>query len=128
MSKYVAVALCLASLNAQGGIYIVDANGGSAANFTDIQAAVLAVPDHSTLVVQPGSYAPVDIAAKGITILCAPKVVVPSPGPFLTIRNTQPQQAVTVAGLRGSGASGLLMQSAQGPVTHDGIGHSTCPR
>jgi hypothetical protein len=119
-----AIALVLtASLTAQGQTFVVDASSGAGTNFTDIQTAVQAVPSGSTLIVRPGTYSPVVISGKGLTVLCDQNVIAWG-NPFLTIQSTQPQQSVTVRALGGDGSSGLVIQSALGPVTYDGAGHS----
>lgn len=113
------------TLAAQGPVFFVDAGGGSGSSFTDIQSAVLAVPEGSTLVVRPGSYAPVLIDGKALTILCDAGVTAGSPLPnarFLTIRNTQPHQVVTVRGLGCATVDGLSITDAHGPVTFDAAG------
>ena len=43
--------------------------GGAGAQFTDLPAAVAAVPDGAALIVRPGSYSPFAIAGKGIAIV-----------------------------------------------------------
>jgi hypothetical protein len=64
------LALVLSStLLAQGQAFIVDAAGGPGANFTDLQAAVSAVPSGSTLVVRQGTYGEVTIQAKTLTVI-----------------------------------------------------------
>jgi len=124
-------ALC-ASLAAQGQIYVVDASSGPGTSYTSIQAAVLAVPDGSTLIVRAGVYTPVLIDAKGLTILCEPNVLVHMVAgnpfiPFLRVQNTQSNQTVTVRGLRGEGGGAVgvgpfRIINAAGPVTLDGAG------
>lgn len=49
--------------------YVVDAANGPGANFTDLPAAVAAVPDGAILLVRPGSYSGFAMTGKGITIL-----------------------------------------------------------
>jgi len=117
------------SLLAQGGpIYVVDASSGPGTNYTDIQAAVLAVPDGSTLLVRPGTYGTVVIDGKGISILPDPSfAITPVSGALLVVRNTQAHQRVLVRGIVNGGfASGFLVQvtNAAGPVTLDGVDQS----
>lgn len=121
--RHTIVLILTGSLSAQGQTFLVDASSGPGTNYTDIQAAVQAVPSGSILIVRQGTYSPVVISGTGLTILCDPNVVAAG-NPFLTIQNTQPQQSVTVRGLQGNGSSGLIVQSALGPVTYDGAGHS----
>lgn len=56
--------------------FVVDAAGGPGSNFTDIAAAVAAVPDGATLLVRPGSHGGFAIAGKGIALLAQPGAVV----------------------------------------------------
>lgn len=126
-----------ASVSAQAS-FVVDASSGPGSQFTDIQTAVLAVPSGSVLVVRAGSYSPVLIDGKGLTILCdAGAAIAPPPfffatGPFLTVRNTQPNQVVAVSGL-GFGPvgaqfhDGILVQNAMGLVVLDGQGATVQP-
>tara|TARA_R110002096_G_scaffold79217_8_gene186144 strand:+ start:2571 stop:3779 length:1209 start_codon:yes stop_codon:yes gene_type:complete len=111
--------------------FVVDGNGGPSAHFTDITAAVAAVPDGSTLLVRAGVYAPVLIANKAITILCDAGVSAnsgPSNGPFLEVRDTQPHAPVAVFNLHRavpqftSSVGGISIRNATGPVTIDGSG------
>jgi len=119
-----ALALALAFSStalAQGGqIFVVDAASGPGTNYTDIQAAVLAVPDGSTLLVRPGNYAPVTIDGKGVTVLADPVFTIVGP---LSIRNSQPQQRVLLRGFVISGTGHTIaVANAAGPVTLDGNG------
>lgn len=117
----------IASVSAQAS-FVVDAGSGPGSQFTDIQAAVLAVPSGSVLVVRAGSYSPVLIDGKALTILCdAGAAIGPASsaiGPFLTVRNTQPSQLVAVSGLGvvTQFHDGILVQNATGPVVLDGRG------
>jgi hypothetical protein len=128
----------LDSVSAQAS-FVVDASGGPGSQFLSIQAAVQAVPSGSVLVVRAGSYSPVYIDGKGLAILCdAGAAIAAQPsflvnGPFLTVRNTQPSQVVTVSGL-GCGPvgaqfhDGILVEDAMGPVVLDGRGATVQPR
>lgn len=109
------------SLLAQGGpIFVVDAASGPGTNYTDVQAAVLAVPDGSTLIVRPGTYAPVTIDGKGVTVLAETTFTI---GGSLWIRNTQPQQRVLVRGfVLGGFGSNVEVVNAAGAVTVDAVG------
>ncbi len=126
----------LASVSAQAS-FVVDASAGSGSQFTGIQAAVQAVPSGSVLIVRAGSYSPVLIDGKGLTILCDAGAVIAPPmflanGPFLTVRNTQPSQVVAVSGL-GFGPvgaqfhDGILVENAMGLVVLDGQGATVQP-
>ena len=50
-------------------VYVVDAAGGAGSHFTDLAAAVAAVPNGSTLRVRAGSYAGCALQAKGLAIV-----------------------------------------------------------
>ncbi len=126
LRSWFAVALT-ASLFAQGGpIYIVDAAGGPGTNYTDVQTAVVAVPDGSTLLVRPGTYSTLVINGKGITILAETSFALGSTSAFgqiLLIQNTQAHQRVLVRGLINAAfPQGELVRvsNAAGPVTLDG--------
>ncbi|MCU0865281.1 MAG: hypothetical protein MUC36_15975 [Planctomycetes bacterium] len=129
MHHFIVSAVCCAAVLAQGQIFVVDASSGPGTNFTSIQAAVLTVPDGSTLVVRAGSYTPVLIDGKGLAILADPGVAVSNSTfgpPSLEIRNTQLNQPVTVSGLKGSLVSGsrpfsMVITNAAGAVTLDGV-------
>jgi hypothetical protein len=64
------LALGAAGLPAQ--TFIVDAQNGAGTNFTDIQAAVTAVPSGATLHVRPGGYSGFSIANKSLTVIGQP--------------------------------------------------------
>nr|MCU0865993.1 hypothetical protein [Planctomycetota bacterium] len=130
------VLLLTASAAAQAS-FVVDASGGPGSQFTDIQAAVQAVPSGSVLVVRAGSYSPVLINGKGLTILCDVGAAIASltpfaTGPFLTVRNTPSGQVVAVSGL-GFGPvgaqfhDGILVENAMGLVVLDGQGATVQP-
>jgi hypothetical protein len=120
------------SLTAQSPTFVVDAADGPGAQFTSIQAAVLAVPDGSTLLVRPGLYSAIDIDGKAITILAEDGTIVSAtlgvPGPFLVVRNLLPNQAVTVRGVEhlqtwaAPSTTRLVLDNNAGPVTIDGVG------
>lgn len=67
MRFVVPVVLAVASVPAQ--TYVVDALNGPGANFTQIAAAIPAVPDGAVLLVRPGHYASFAITGKSLTIL-----------------------------------------------------------
>lgn len=108
-------------LLAQGGpIFVVDAASGPGTHYTDVQAAVLAVPDGSVLLVRPGTYAPVTIDGKGVTVLADPSFTI---GGSLRIRNTQSPQRVLVRGfVIGGFGSNIEVVNAAGAVTVDAAG------
>jgi hypothetical protein len=111
------------SLPAQGGsIFVVDAAGGGGAHYSSLPAAIAAVPDGSTLLVRPGTYAPATIDGKGLTVLGDPAFVVSGFAPSLTVRNTLPHQRVLVSRLSGSsGRASVVVENTAGPVTIDAV-------
>jgi hypothetical protein len=129
MRHLATVTLC-GTVLAQGPIFVVDAGNGAGTNFTQIQAAIAAVPDGSTLVVRAGTYTPVTIDAKGLTILGVPGATFVGAGPngmWLDVRNILASQAVTVRGLQpawGPLTTRIGIDGSAGPVTVDGAGAS----
>lgn len=115
---------------AQPPTFVVDAANGPGANFTDIGAAVAAVPDGSVLLVRAGAYGPVDILGKGVTILCDAGVTAQAGtfSGFLRIQATAAHQRVVVRGLRPAAfGNGILIANAAGPVLVDGQGAAIVP-
>jgi hypothetical protein len=114
------VSLVLVSGTAAQQMFVVGPSGGPGVQFTQINTAVAAVPDGSVLLVQPGNYAAVVIAAKGVTILANGAQC-----PSVTIQGTQSWQSVVVRGLRLDPQALFpqwVVQSAAGRVTIDGHG------
>ena len=125
MLRQLASVLWIGLALARGQTFVVDINSGSGAQFSEIQAAVAAVPSGSTLIVRPGAYQPVVIDGKGVVILCEGGVTAGSASSylnFLIIQNTLPQHVVTVRGLQMGGGFGLYIANCLGPVTFDGVG------
>ena len=113
------------ALVGQGATYVVDKLAGPGSQFTEISAAVAAVPSGSTLRVRPGAYAPVLVDGKGLVILCEGGVTAGSSStfaPFLCVQNTLPQQLVTVRGLGTRGPLGCKLLDCAGPLVIDGVG------
>lgn len=112
--------------------FVVDAANGPGTNFTDIAAAVAAVPDGATLLVRPGIYGPFSIAAKGLTLLGGPGVDVTGSGalpPAVEVRNTAAAQSVVVSGVRLASCDGAVsVRNCAGPVLLEGVDASlgTC--
>lgn len=138
MSRSFSAFALATSLCAQGGpIYIVDAAGGPGTNYADIQAALFAVPDGSTLLVRPGTYASFMIDGKGVTILGDPSFTLGTPAtalPYFVVQNTQAHQRVLVRGFAGyisfpwPVGPMVNVTNALGPVTLDGANWaSNCP-
>lgn len=124
MTIRILASMGLATAAIAQGTYVVDIANGPGTNYTQIQAAVTAVPSGSVLRVRPGIYSPVTISGKAITILCDPGARVGDPWlPFLVITGTQSSQTVLVQGLvPTSGTPGGQITSANGPVIIDGSG------
>src|SRR5712671_2671002 len=116
-----AVLLLVASLPAQ--TFIVDVNNGPGTNFTQIAAAVPAVPDGSTLLVRAGSYMSFAINGKGLTILCDPGVAVTG---AVTVNGTLAQQSFVLRALTWpttsiAGPYLLELTNCAGPVLLEGL-------
>ena len=93
--------------------YIVDAANGPGTNFTDIAAAVAAVPDGAMLDVRAGAYAPFTIAGKGLSIFCASGVTLTHQG--FAVSGTSAAQTVVVRGVQ-IHLGYLVLANCQGPV------------
>ena len=88
--------------------FVVDAAGGPGSSFTDLPAAIAAVPDGAVLLVRPGTYTAFEIVGKGVSVLGGPgAVIAPNVGPNLRIVDTTAAQPVIVRGFEYSG-SGIL--------------------
>lgn len=125
---YILSGLSLATGLAAQGTFVVDQLGGAGSSYTSIQTAVTSVPDGSTLLVRAGTYGPVDIYDKSLTILCDPGVVVNAPSstntPYLYVRTLGASRRVHVRGLAPSifGNDSLKVSISPGLVTIDGAG------
>ncbi|MGE0143700.1 MAG: hypothetical protein AB7I19_18180 [Planctomycetota bacterium] len=74
-SLLLAVAFAATSALATAQTFVVDAANGPGTNFTDLPPAVAAVPDGAVLLVRTGTYGPVQLDGKGLSILAtAPQV------------------------------------------------------
>lgn len=113
-----AALLASASLGAQ--TFVVDAANGPGTNFTDIAAAVAAVPDGARLLVRSGSYGAFALDGKGMTILADAGTIglgVMVTG-LISVRNTSATQPVTIRVTR---AQGLLLRNCAGSAVLLGI-------
>lgn len=90
--------LLLVAAALPGQSFVVDAAGGPGSQFTNLQAAVLAVPDGSTLLVRTGQYSGFQIDQKGLTVLADPGAFIYDLGSQVRVVNTLPQQTVTIRG------------------------------
>ncbi|HEX6811004.1 MAG TPA: hypothetical protein VF384_05205 [Planctomycetota bacterium] len=116
-------ALCLA-LAVPAQTFLVDAASGPGTNFTDLPPAIAAVPDGAILLVRPGSYGPIALNGKGLSILAtAPGVVLAPGGTSIHVQNLSASQAFTLRGVRaqlGSVFVIALVLNCAGPVLFDG--------
>lgn len=131
-----AASLALCPL-AWGQTYIVDATGGPGSNFTDLPAAVAAVPDGAVLVVRAGHYSSFSIQAKALTVLGDAGVTFgEATSGSLLIGNLAANQRVFVRGLSTSLPAGnqsdilaIQLTNCAGSVVLDqvsqGLGGST---
>lgn len=107
--------------------YVVDAANGPGAHFTNLWAAVAAVPDGAVLAVRPGLYAGPTIQGKGLTILGETGArLVPVVGVVVRIENLAAAQHVVVRGfqlepVRNFGAIDIVCQNNLGAVVLDGL-------
>ncbi|MFK7743141.1 MAG: hypothetical protein AB8H80_22695 [Planctomycetota bacterium] len=91
-----ALLACALAAATRAQTFIVDSSSSPGTQFTEIAAAIASVPDNATLLVRSGSYAPFVLDAKGLTLLADANVVVTG---SCAVRNTQPGQPVSLAGL-----------------------------
>src|SRR5690606_25798483 len=91
---------------------VVSQAGGPGVDFTELQVAAQQVPDGSVLLVRPGSYAPVRLDGKGLTILADPGVVLNGlDRPAIEVVNLGATQSFTLRGGRvGWGRSGAQLR------------------
>ena len=117
------VPLCLA-LAVPAQTFIVDAASGPGTNFTELPPAIAAVPDGAILLVRPGTYGPIALDGKGLSILAtAPGVQLAPGGTSILVQNLSASQAFTLRGVRaqlGSVFVVALVQNCAGPVLFDG--------
>ena len=110
-------------------VFVVDAAGGAGSHFTDLPAAVAAVPNGATLRVRAGNYTGFVIDGKGLTIVGEGGVVsVNTSGAVATpvvVQRTTGQQPVLLKGLTFTGfwfRGAVEIRQAAGPVVLDSIG------
>ena len=101
--------LAFTALPAQ--VYVVDVAGGAGSHFTDLAAAVAAVPNGSTLRVRAGSYVGCALQAKGLAIVGEGLVVVQG---SCSVALTLATQRVLLRNLQFD--VGLSIRDAAGPV------------
>jgi len=125
-SLLLAVALAATSSLAAAQTFIVDAANGPGTNYTDLPAAVAAVPDGAVLLVRPGTYKPVRLNGKGMSILAtAAGVTIASLDTnAVSVANLAANQAFTLRGVNLNWSSsswfpvidGVSLQACAGPV------------
>ncbi|MBL8722720.1 MAG: hypothetical protein JNK49_01670 [Planctomycetes bacterium] len=116
LAKLATFMLGAVALVAQGQSFFVDLNNGPGTNYTDLQTAIQAVPDGSSLWVRQGNYPAVTIAGKGLTILGVTSVSLGG----LRISNLAASQTVAVSGIRFRTDATLDIANAAGSVVIDG--------
>ena len=122
------VALLAIGAAAAAQTFVVDASNGPGANFTDLPAAVAAVPDGAVLDVRPGSYSPFAIASKGLSVIFQPGALVQ--GPVLTlvsVTGTSAQQTVLLRGLQVAtyfGSGQVQFTNCQGLLLLEDFNHA----
>src|SRR5262249_13509994 len=128
--RHCSLALLSTSL-AVAQTFVVDASNGPGTNFTDVAAAVAAVPDGATLLVRPGSYASFTLNGKGLTILGGPGVQFA--GQSAVVMNTLSNQAVVLRGLAfadgvfGPSPYAVTVDACAGAVLIEDCNHSHPP-
>lgn len=81
--------------------FIVDAASGPGTSFTDLPPAIAAVPDGAILLVRPGSYGPIALDGKGLSILAtAPGVLLAPGGTAIHVQTLSATQAFTLRGVQ----------------------------
>ncbi|MCA8949849.1 MAG: hypothetical protein KDE27_10130 [Planctomycetes bacterium] len=107
--------------------FVVDINNGPGTDFTEIAAAVAAVPEGAVLTVRPGGYLPFHIDGKSLALLGGPSVYVAIP--FLEpnaieITNLASHQSVNLRSI-GIGAPlgvpRISVRNCDGPVVLDNL-------
>lgn len=103
--------------------FIVDAASGPGTNFTDLPPAIAAVPDGAILLVRPGTYGPIVLNGKGLSILATAPGVLLALGATILVQNLSAAQAFTLRGVEaqiGPMAWTTFVQNCAGPVLFDG--------
>src|SRR5262245_34507433 len=117
------VPMCLA-LAVPAQTFLVDAAGGPGTNFTDLPPAIAAVPDGAILLVRPGTYGPIALNNKGLSILAtAPGVQLAPTAPAILVQNLPTTKSVTLRDGRAQNGSSFLpaeVANCAGLVLFDG--------
>lgn len=98
-SRLAAVIALVAAAPAQ--TFVVDASNGPGTDYTDLPAAIAAVPDGATLIVRAGNYSAAWVQLKSLTILGEPGARIDDPNAedTLTVFAQTPNQHFVVRGL-----------------------------
>ena len=137
MTRDLAATIFLLSVLCNAGptraqVYVVDEAGGPGSQYTDLPAAVAAVPDGATLRVRPGNYTPFAIAGKGLAVvgedpdrvtLFKLPAAVPLPPVVAGTSSSQPVllKNLTFPHATVFGIVTLRLQAANGAVVLDGV-------
>ncbi len=101
-----------ATLHAQ--VFVVDAANGAGAHFTDLPAAVAAVPDGATLRVRAGAYAPFTLTGKGLRVVGEGAVTLGAGDVVIT--GTRRDQVILLRDLVLPTSGQVLITDTVGPV------------
>lgn len=133
MTPWLAQAFCLSLVGfcatVPGQTYVVDAQGGG--SFTDLPAAIAAVPNGAVLLVRPGTYSAFSVANTSLTILGDdPSTVLVTMGTTnLVVGPTSTSDRVVIQNLhlkaQPIGTATLLVKDAVGPVVLDHVTYET---
>lgn len=118
--KHLLLATLCTAVATPAQTFVVDAANGPGALFTDLPAAISAVPDGSTLLVRPGAYSGFALLQRSLTILGGPGVVVRG---GIQVLATLPGQRVLLRELDTDASpgpdSGIFISNCDGPVIVD---------
>jgi len=79
--------------------FVVDPANGPGTHFTNLQTALTAVPDGATLIVRAGSYGPIELNGKGVTIVGGSGVMLSGlDRPAIHVTNLAPHQSFSLRG------------------------------
>jgi hypothetical protein len=101
--------------------FVVDAANGPGTHFTEIAAAVAAVPDGATIEVRAGAYLPFSITGKGVSVFGLGGVTLTGQG--FVVHSTSAAQTVVVRGVQVN-LGRILLAACQGPVVLEQCSYS----
>jgi hypothetical protein len=105
----------LLAVPAPAQVFVVDAANGAGAHFTDLPAAVAAVPDWATLRVRAGNYTPFTCTGKGLRILGEGAVTLAAAGDVV-LAATRRDQVLLLRDLTLPRTGSVRVTDTQGPV------------